>query len=474
MPKQTPKPQEIAQTILEDASFMTVSMLDGHDEMEVLRKFNINQKVDLFFNGNDNSFYIYQNGLWEVLDGNNGECGPLARTLHDSLIENFPDVPITDSKIREIRHCMARMIKNIRFIRKPAPYIVFNNGTLNLEELSLEEHNRSHFAILGFPFEWSEKEMPTPAFDAYLESSLSDDDSRNLLKEAIGYYLTPFDEEPATFYLYGKQRTGKSRIFRFLYDLFGPRFSTTFNLQALTTNDHNIASLVGKFVNLQDEDESERISGDKLKALLDHSPIQARRLYEEPFQFSPFTKFLFCANKLPNFKEIEGITRRIHFIHFQKEIAVADQDKQLHSKLMAEAPYIIRKCLLAFQVVRDRNFEFTIPAASESLTQEFLIGVQPARAFFEEWCELTSIIEDGVTNEELYRAYDVWRDLNGHKLMSSINFHRQVSSFSGVLTSRSNNERKKNIRLKVDWENTRKRATKNQQTDSDPYAKPLF
>src|SRR3990167_170441 len=457
-PKQSPKPQEIAETILEAAGNMTVSMLDGHREMQGLREFPIDPTKDLFFNGNDNSFYIYQNGLWEVLDGSNGATGPLARTLHNALQDNFPDVSITDSKIREVQHCMGRVIKNIRYIMRPAAYIAFKNGSLNLETSRLEGHERSHYAILGFPFEWSDDENPTPAFDAYLETSLSDDDSRTLLKEALGYYLTPFAEEPATFYLYGKQRTGKSRVFRFLYDLFGPKFSTTFNLQALTTNDHNIASLVGKFVNLQDEDESERISGDKLKALLDHSPIQARRLYEEPFQFCPFTKFLFCANKLPNFKEIEGITRRLHFIHFQKEIAVEDQDKQLPAKLMAEAPFIIRKCLLAFKAVRDRNFEFIVPEASKNLMQEFLVSVQPARAFFSDWCELSDEEDKWETNDELYKAYDVWRDMNGHKQLSSVSFFRQLNSFPGVATGRTHKVKKKNIRLVIDWRNMSKRG----------------
>lgn len=470
MPRDAPKPQEIARTILESSDFVTISMLDGHEEMEELRKFNINPKEDLFFNGNDNSFYVYKDGLWEVLDGNNGASGPLARTIHDALLENFPDVAITDSKIREVNHCMARTIEEIRFIRKPASYLVFKNGTLNLNTLELEPHSRKHYAILGFQFDWDAEEGATPAFDAYLESSIPDEDSRLLLKEAIGYYLTPFDDEPATFYLYGKQRTGKSRIFKFLYELFGPKFSTTFNLQALTTSDHNIASLVGKFVNLQDEDESERISGDKLKALLDHSPIQARRLYEDPFQFRPFTKFLFCANKLPNFKEIEGITRRIHFIHFQHEIPVEAQDKQLHEKLMQEAPRIMRKCLLKFRAVMDRNFEFTSPDASRALMQEFLVSVQPARSFFQEWCEVTEDESLWATNDDIYFAYDLWRDKNGHKLMSSVTFFRLLTSFPGVKNARDMTSRKKNVHLKEGWREMNSRTTREHSPDiKDPY-----
>lgn len=409
----------------------------------------ISPATDLYFNENDQSFYYYADGSFRLISGTNISSGPLAQFIDKALDENFPEVAITDAKIKEVVSALARRIKNRITDPSPSPYIVFTNGTLDLKTLNLLPHDRAHHATFSLPFAWLPSDLPHPNFDRYVARTFQDPEERLLIKEMIGYYLTPFDQEPAVFFLFGPPRTGKTTIIEFLQALFTPTFASSFSLEALTTNDTYIAELSGKLINIKDEDESERISGDKFKLLADHGILQARRLYQAPYSFRPYAKFLFSSNDLPNFKNIEGVTRRLHFLRFNSPLPVQDQDKDFDQKLLQEAPQIVRTCLLAFQQVLHRNFEFTEPQSSTETKDELILSAHPERTFIQEW---TSVIpsDDESTwtpNHLLYSAYLNFCREKNHRPLNERNFHRRIASLPNIKLSRSTDTRKKNIRL---------------------------
>ena len=410
---------------------------------------------DLAFNTSENCFYFYRNGVWLLLPDTNARTGDTARMIELFLREYFPTVNTTTTKLIEIKEALLRESPS-RFstANKVPNYIVFSDLTLDLSTLPFTptQHARTHFALLSIPFPLSSANSPTPTFNAYLNHAFPSPEEQDFLLSVIGYYLIPYAKEPAAFYLYGPPRTGKSRFLRLLQSIFTPRFYSSFSLQSLTTDSCAVAELSGKFINILDEDESERVASDKFKALVDQNPTEARRLYQAPFTFKPYAKFLFASNQLPNFRYVDGLERRLHFIHFKNPVPVASQDKELDEKLYAELPGIIGKALAAATSFLGRNGEFKPPLSSLVLKEEFLRFAMPAAQFVAE-CAVTLPEADEVAsgtwtpNKRLYDAYATWCHATGHRALSSQNFHRQLLALPNITTRIVHDERRKNLQL---------------------------
>lgn len=409
--------------------------------------------TDLAFNRNEKTMYVYADGLWTVVDDMDDRTGDLAVLVDRFLLEHYPEQSPTTERINALKESVFRRTPMKFDSSVPSPFSVFSDASMDLSKpgFPVVPHSRSHFATHGFRFATSDVSMPTPAFDAYMARTFADPEERSLVMDMLGYYLTPFDEEPAFFYLYGPPRTGKSRLMNLMPKLIGERFVSSFSLQSLTTRLETVAELAGKRLNSLDEDESDRIQSDKFKALVDHSLTEARRLYQASYSYRPRTKFLFSSNQLPRFQNVEGLERRIHFVSFDRIIPKEDQDKSIDSRLEAEIPGIVGKALVAAQAFANRNGEFVDPASSVALKEEFLRSVVPARLFVDECCVILADEESSwkyTGNPELYKAYRAWCSMSGHKPFSSQNFHKQLLSIPGVEIRKSHGARQKNLTLK--------------------------
>jgi P4 family phage/plasmid primase-like protien len=408
----------------------------------------ITPMLDLAFNDSDLSFYYYKDGSYHLLSDQNPKIGQTAQLLERFLNTYFPDFCPNSNKIIEIKESIIRATEHRFTTAKPNPYIALTDRTFNTDTFSFEDHNHEHFALLSLPFSSADLSTATPTFNAYLDFAFPEPEEKLLIWDMIAYYLVPNTREPAAFYLYGPPRTGKSRFMHMVQNIFPPQYTASFSLQSLTTTDYTVAELSQKFLNILDEDESSRIQSDKFKSLIDGNSMQARRLYQPPFTFAPYTKFLFSSNQLPNFKYVEGLERRLHFVHFQHPVPVERQDKELDGKLQLEIPGIVGKALIHAKAFRDRNEEFIFPETSIDLKHEFTNMVVPAFLFIKECCSiLPKDSDDWVSNKELYEAYASWCVDSGHKSMARQNFHRQLLSHPEITSKTVHNERRKNIQI---------------------------
>ena len=442
MAAKTPAPQELAQNFLDWETSLDSSIFLPFQ--------------DMLWNENENAFYRYNRdfGYWSKLSDGDLRTGKFARIISDFLINKHHGLPITNARIAEIHDCLARQIKIRYDAPKPSIYSAFTDKTINFETFETIPHSPENFCFHSFAFSTNDLSNPTPNFDSYLEKTFRDPADRALVFEMIGYFLLPQQSlEPAAFYLYGQAKTGKTRLMNLILRIIGERFCSSFSLQSLTSSESTVAELSGIRLNILDEDESDRVSADKFKALVNNTPIQARRLYQAAFTMRQFAKFLIASNQLPNFKHIDGLERRLHFLHFKEAIEKEEDDKRLDEKLRAEIPGIVGKALTHLQAFIDRNWEFNFSQSSIDLKNEFIRMVKPTTLYIMERCNIIPPSDTDTkwtSNQFIYEDYVIWCKESGHQSLAAQNFHRQLLSIAGIKTKIIHDKKLKNLVLKFD------------------------
>jgi putative DNA primase/helicase len=202
------------------------------------------------------------------------------------------------------------------------------------------------------------------------------------------------------------------------------------SIQSLTTDKFRTASLVGKLVNISNEEESKFIKADVLKALITGDTMTAERKFGDPFSFTPNTKFAFCTNEMPSFDTLNyGLKRRIKFIPFYRRFKDNEQDKELQEKLSQEIPGIIGWAIKGARrfVANDSVFKQSQSAIDK--LQSFSEELSSALTFFNEFY----IIDVALTtaNSQVYYEYSKWCEDNGRKPLNSNNFWKDLNKEFG-------------------------------------------
>ncbi len=440
MPKKRPSNQEMA------ASFMVTPLALPWDKTRIITPEN-----DLLYHDTEHAFYLYNStrGLWEMVWDGDRNTGHTARLLSTFINMAYPEVSITNQTLTELKDEIIRTVGH-RYNEELdglSHYTAFTDCLFDWRTFLVTPHDPAKVAFHGYDFPFPQDFAATPVFDAYLLKSFPDDEEmRTFIPEMLGYYLIPHVKEPAAFYVYGVARAGKSVLLDLARLLIGPSFVCSFSLQSLTTDRFTLAELAGKRVNVQDEDESEYILPDKLKALVSQAPMQAERKYGSPFTFRPRCKFLFGSNQLPNFKSVdEGLKRRLNFIEFKHQLKKEEQDKQLIEKLKSELPGILRRAMLAAQNFLDRNEEFNMPAATIVTADAFMIESEPVWSFFHDRYQITAPDHKPSVNptlgwtktSDLYDEYREWCSDNGKHSKSKPRFVKALDGIPGLRIERS-------------------------------------
>lgn len=434
MPPKKSTTQELVSALLE-----TPITLDGHD---------ILPSEDLLINLNDQALYAYEKGAWHYVPQGDRRTGELAKAL-DEFLRNYPErIDVNNSKIGEVRDSLFRSLRHTYTKNSLPPLMTFEDLTLDLNTFETKPHDRKDYSFQFMPFTYAELDMPTPHFDKFLSDTFRGTSEKMYMYvlQMLGYYLTPSKKEPAIFFLYGGKRTGKTTMINLIKNIIDGRFISSFTLHELTTTATAVAGLVGKRINIVDEDESDYVKGDKIKALATGASMTAKRLYEQEFSMIPTCKFMFAANEYPRMQNVDdAVMRRLHVLEFKNEVAVQDQDKEIDEKLKSEIPGIVGKALIGLRTFIASNQTFDIPDEVKESNKRFTIDSVPIKRWFDECCEIHDVIT--TPNKELYRDYVLWCDMNGHKASSSNTFGRQIFQIEGVEESRTSNTRSKNVNI---------------------------
>jgi len=404
----------------------------------------LNLEDDLLYHQNEQCFYYYNSYYWKRVDDDTQGSG-IMHLLTTTLISEFPNVSATRSLRRDVLDLVQLLTYRKYNQTHPSPITAFTDALFDWTTFAFTPLNRDAYAFHAYDFPAPLLNAPTPAFDDYLRTCFPNDPhTQTFVQQMMGYYLSP-SPQPYVFFLYGKAATGKSVFLELMHQLIGPAFTSSIHLEPLTRDKFSIIGLANKKVNIVDEDESDYINAGKLKALASHAPTEAQKKFGQPFKFTPYTKFLFASNQFPNFKDVDGGTkRRLFFIHYSNPIPVHKQDVRLINKLRAELPGIVGKVIESARTFYKNKQRFDESATSQRAKGLFLDHALPEIDFFSE--SYKTHPSRTTYTQTIYNSYRAWCSDNGKYPKNKQNFCRiLLEHFDNITTSRDRSGKRWNV-----------------------------
>lgn len=277
-----------------------------------------------------------------------------------------------------------------------------------------------------------------PLWEERLETVLPDPDVRRFFRQCIGYALTGVTREQCIFLLQGRGGDGKSTTMDELRSLLGG-YGTSADVQSFMAGalrsgadaSPDLARLAGdvRLVSTGEPRRGGALDEAKIKAITGGSPINARELHGDPFEYVPrFKLFLECNAKPRISGDDDGIWRRIVVIMFPHQFGKNDKpDKAIKDKLAAERSGIFNWALAGMLEWLEVG-ELVAPQSVVDAVEDYRRAANP----FGEWlAERVDTSDPCVLTlaRDLFDDYKQWCEAQGvadREVMTSTAFGRAL------------------------------------------------
>jgi putative DNA primase/helicase len=283
----------------------------------------------------------------------------------------------------------------------------------------------------------------------------------SFLQKALGYSLTAVTSEKVVFVLYGPRDNGKTTLLATIYNLLD-ECAALLQIDTLmvkpggenSNTQADLADLRGaRFVMTSETEQGARLAEAKLKRITQGlGRIKATRKYENPIEFDETHKLWIDANYLPVVRSgDEAIWRRLRPIPFSVVIPREEQDRELSSKLVAEAQGILA-WMVAGAARWYREGLGTVSPVEET-SSDWRQDMNQVGRFIDDCCvkddPSRSFTSDGALRaRDLYEAYKRWSHGNGERYMSQRSFTQQVVGMGFIREHRNDGNYYKGIELR--------------------------
>jgi len=186
------------------------------------------------------------------------------------------------------------------------------------------------------------------------------------------------------------------------------------------------SALYNKLLNISTEVGAKALESPYFKAITSGDPINAAFKHKNTFNFTPYCKLTFAANKLPRILDnSDGFFRRVLPVKFKRQFreGAPDTDPDLEDKLMAELSEIFHWALVGLHRLWEQK-HFTDCAETRNLMNDYRRLNNPVICFVEDQC----VIRDGesIAKKELYAKYVHYCNQNRYTPMNRENFFREL------------------------------------------------
>ena len=372
-----------------------------------------------------NMFYLYDDGWYKDL-GN----GQFETVVWEFINEHHPELNITAGLVHDVIQQIEWIIPN-KTEEISTPYIAFVDKLLNTNTFKFEAFDRKKIAIHRIDCTSGDTKKSIPQFTQFINSILTDSEKKTdpelvvLIQEMFGYYLLNSIKPQVVFFLVGQGANGKSVMLQILERMIGSKFTSSMSIQSLTMNQFATSGLIGKKVNICNEEESKYLRSDKFKALISGDMVQAERKFEGQFFFRPTTKYIFATNQMPTFDGINyGIKRRMMVVPFKRIVKPDEQNHELVNELINELPGIIGWTMVGAERLVKQKYKFSHSKAVIESIEDFENLTSSGILFFRE--HYVPDKNGFIDNEDMYKEYQDWCAKVGKKPLSMTLFNRDL------------------------------------------------
>lgn len=311
------------------------------------------------------------------------------------------------------------------------------NGIVNLRTGEIAPHDPSqlHMKCTAVAVDF---DCPTPRFDEFMQEVFCGNQAViDFVMRWLGYCLTGRTSEEKMLFLAGVGANGKSVLVNLMLRLMGDYASAmamaTLMQQRPGAIRNDIAALQGVRLAVANEgNRGDVMDTAAVKSLTSGDPQTARKLYGEPFTFTPQAKIMLVSNNRPQVDgEDQAIWRRIGVVPFQRQFQPHEQDHGLAAKLFAEGPGILGKFVkAAAEWYRDG---LVIPEVLKAATADYHRDMDLVGGFIEDRCLIAANAETMATT--LYAEFAEYARDAGAIVPTQTEFGRSLT-LRGITTGR--------------------------------------
>lgn len=404
---------------------------------------NDNNGKNLLYCEETKDIWQYNAGWWKKVPEQK-----MQTSIYQYCLIAHPDQRIDDEFARNIHRSLKHQIFTT-VETMDSDWITFRDVSFNPLTQEVKEHDRALYSTHFINCNYTGLLPECPNWQKFLDTSIvsrndvkkPDPELQTLVQEMFGYFLIANPEMgQVAFFLVGEGANGKSKLLKILREIIGKEFISSSSLEMLTSDKFGLPSLIGKKVNICNEEESKHIRVDKFKALISGDPVGGQYKFGDHFEYVPKVKFVFATNNIPTFNDLNYATvRRIKIIPFNRKFKETDPDRdpKIFEKLQPELPGIVAWALEGAKRLIENEFIFTAAKQTLAASEEFTSEISSAVRFFSDNYKVCTCGDTHyIANDDLYESYKAWCDKNGKKQLSSFNFHKDImATVDGITTS---------------------------------------
>jgi putative DNA primase/helicase len=247
---------------------------------------------DYFARNRSGLLYVYRDGVYRP----DGEMFVRQRIKH-LLLEYDCSELWSRALTREIIEFITIDVPELP--ERPSTLLInLENGLLKVGTCDLFPHSPEFLSTIRIPIVF-DRHATCPEIDKFI-AEVFPGDATALLWEILGDLLTPERSVQKAICLLGEGGNGKSTFLELATNFIGPENGCHLSLQRFESDRFSSARLDGKLANICPDLPSEHLSSSAMfKAITGCDRITAEIKYRDSFEFTPFARLLFSANRLP-------------------------------------------------------------------------------------------------------------------------------------------------------------------------------
>lgn len=366
------------------------------------------KNVKLFVMEDDNTFYIYDNGVY-TSDGAEAKLNLKIRDLTDEMngSRGAPLIPANRKFVAEVfDYIRIRRLVKRKDIGFNNNILNLRNGLLNVETMEFTEHTDGYYNIVQYPVKY-DPAATCPGIEKFINEVVAPDDIDTLL-EYSGYSLVPGNSLKVFAMLYGGRDAGKSTYCRLIESIVGAPNVAHVSPQSIQEDKFAKSRLYGKVLNTVPDIGDKPLSGtESIKSLVGNDEISADQKYKNPINFVNKSHTFFGANRVPDIKNDDmDFYDKVLMINFPHMFTGTKRDLGLADRLTTdnELSGFFNLLIAARKRLIERG-AFTVSGTARNSRDVYRMQSNPINLFLDEHV-ISS--EDNILKNVLHSHYVKW------------------------------------------------------------------
>lgn len=352
---------------------------------------------------------------------------PVTASVIQSVTQAFFSVSLIDDlRLRNMPDWIDRMATDW----EPRETMALANCLLNVRTQETRALTHRWFSRTRSPVAWNGGVAECPNWLEFLASVFPDDpESIRLLQQFMGLCLTSDTSWQKILSLVGPPRSGKGTILRIIAAMLGSDAVVSLGLGDLS-REFGLEKLIGAPVALMPDvrfGNRENVADaiERLLSISGEDEIRIARKYQADWSGKLPTRIIMASNEMPRLPDAAAaLPTRLLTLHFTESF-VGREDNELLDRLMDEIEGILAWSVLGYADLIESG-RFAANAATEDAVDEAKEIGSPMLAFMRECLAVTHNPDSHVEIAEVYRCYQGWCHVTGHKPSSMTTMLKQI------------------------------------------------